>query len=76
MTVTESSWIFLNSENAEEEVKHQHYIAVKVEDCIKEVEAQNVIQIIISNISAYKGTGAIMENNYPHIFELLVYYKL
>ena len=35
--VTKSGSMFLNSVNVEEEVKIKHYIAQKLEDCIKEV---------------------------------------
>ena len=46
MAVTESGPMFLNSVNVEGEVKNRYYIAKKLEDCIKEVGPQNVIQII------------------------------
>jgi len=49
MAVTESG--SLNSVNAED-VKNMHYIGEKLEDCIKEVGAQNVIQIITNNTYA------------------------
>jgi len=65
---TESGPMFLNSVNAEEEVKNWHYIAEKLEDCIKEVGAQNVLQIITENAFACKAAGAIMESKFPHIF--------
>jgi len=68
VVVTESGPIFLNSVNAEREVKNMHYIAEKLEDCIKEVRAQNVIQIITDNASACKTAGATVERKYPHIF--------
>jgi len=68
MAVTESGPIFLNSVNAEGEVKNQHYVAEKLEDCIKEVGAQNVIQIITDNAFACKAAGVIVESRYPHIF--------
>ena len=67
-TVIESDPMFLNPVNAEGEVKNRHYITKKLEDCIKEVGAQNVIQIITDNASAYKDVGAIMESKYPYIF--------
>jgi len=60
--------VFLNSVNAEGEVKNQHYSAEKLEDCIKEVGAQNVIQIITDNASACKAACAIVESKYLHIF--------
>ena len=60
--------MFLNAVNTYREVKNKHYIAEKVEDCIKEVEAQNVIQIKTGKASACKVTGAIVESKYPHIF--------
>ena len=68
MAITKSDPMFLNSVNSEREVKNMHYIAKKLEDCIKEVETQNVIQIITDNASACKATGAIVESKYPYIF--------
>ena len=43
--VTESDPMFLNSVNAEGEEKNMHYITEKLEDCIKEVGTQDIIQI-------------------------------
>ena len=68
MTVTESGPMFLNPVNAEGEVKNRHYIAEKLEDCITEVETQNVIQIKTDNASACKVAGAIVESKFSHIF--------
>ena len=68
IAVTESGPIFLNSVNAEGEVKNMHYIVEKLEDCIKEVGTQNVIQIRTDNASACKAAGAIVESKYSHIF--------
>jgi len=68
ISVTESGPIFLNSVNAEGEVKNWHYIVEKLEDCIKEVGPQNVIQIITDNVSACKAAGAIVESKFSHIF--------
>jgi len=66
--VTENGLMFLNSVNAEREVKNKYYIAKKFEDCIREVGAQNVIQIIIDNASICKTAGAIVKSKYPQIF--------
>ena len=71
MDVTKSGLIFLNSINTEGEVKKRHYIAENFEDCIKEVGAQNIIQIIIENASACKVAGAIVENKYSHLLNFL-----
>ena len=49
-------------------MKNRHYIAEKLEDYIKEVGPQNVIQIITDNVSACKAAGAIVESKYSHIF--------
>ena len=68
MSVTESGPMFLNSINAEGEVKNRHYIAEKLEDCIKKVDPQNVIQIITDNAFACKVAGAIVESKFPRIF--------
>ena len=68
MVVTESGPMFLNSVNVEGEVKNIHYIAEKLEDCIKEVGAQNVIQIITHKASVCKAAGSTVEINYAHIF--------
>jgi len=68
MAVIETDRMFLNSVNVEGEVKNMHYIAEKLEDCIREVKTQNVIQIITDNVSACKIMGAIMESKYSHIF--------
>ena len=70
MAVTESGLIF-NSVNTEGEVKKRHDIAEKLEDCIKEVGAQNIIQIIIENASACKVASAIVENKYSHLLNFL-----
>ena len=43
-------------------------MAEKLEDCIKEVGPQNVIQIITDNASACKAAGAIVESKFSHIF--------
>jgi len=67
-TVIESDPMFLNPVNAEGEVKNRHYIAEKLEDCIKKVAAQNVIQIIIVNASACEVACVIVESKFPHIF--------
>jgi len=72
MAVTESGPMFLNSINAEGEVKKWHYIAEKLEDYIKEVGPQNVIQIITDNAPACKAAGAIVESKYLYIFWTLV----
>ena len=71
MGVTESGPMFLNSINAEGEVKNRRYIAEKLEDYIKKVGPQNAIQIIIDNASACKVAGAIVES-FLTSFELLV----
>jgi len=68
MSVTESGPMFLNSVNAEGEVKNMIYIAEKFENCIKEVGAQNIIQIITDTTSACKAAGGIVKSKYPHIF--------
>ena len=68
MAVTESDPMFFNSVNAEGKVKNRHYIAEKLEDCIKEVDPRNIIQIITDNAFAYKAGGAIVESKFPHIF--------
>ena len=60
--------MFLNSVSAEGEVKNMYYIVEKLEDCIREVGAQNVIQIITDNTSACKIAGVIVESKFPHIF--------
>jgi len=67
MAVTESDPMFLNFTNAEGEVKNWHYIAKKLEDCIKEAGPQNVIQNITGNASACKVAGTIVESKYSHI---------
>lgn len=46
MRVAESGSMFLNSVNVEDEKRNMYYIADKLEDCIKKVGSQNVIQII------------------------------
>ena len=68
MVVTESGTMFLNSVNIEGEVKNRHHIAEKLEDYIREVGAQNVIQIITNNTYACKVTGTIVGSKDPHIF--------
>ena len=68
MMVIESGPMFLNSVNVEGEVKNMYYIAEKLEDCIKEIEAQNVPQIITDNASACKVLGVIVESKNSHIF--------
>ena len=40
----------------------------KLEDYIKEVGPQNVIQIITDNASACKVAGAIVTSKFSHIF--------
>ena len=55
----------MNSVNVEGEKKSKDFITSKLEDCIKEVGSQNVIQIITDNASACKGAGAIIEGKYP-----------
>ena len=67
MPVTKSGPIFLNSINAKREVKIDITLK-KLEDCIKEVGPQYVIQIITGNASACKAAGAIMKTKYPYIF--------
>jgi len=67
MAITKSGPMFLNSINADGEVKNC-YITKKLEDCIKEVGAQNVIQIITDNASACKAASAIVESKNSHIF--------
>ena len=49
-------------------MKIMHYIVEKLENSIKEIGAQNVIQIITDNASSCKATCAIAESKYPHIF--------
>jgi len=68
MAATESDSIFLNSVNTERKVKNRQYIVVTLKDCIREIVAQNVIQIITDNASACKDVGTIVESKYPHIF--------
>jgi len=68
IVVTGSGPISLNSVNAEREVKNMYYIAEKLEDCIKEVGAQNIIQIITDNTFACNAAGVIVESKYPYIF--------
>ena len=68
IAITESDPMFLYSINGERKVKNRHYITKKFEDCIREVGAQNIIQIITDNASACKAAGVIVESKYPHIF--------
>ena len=68
MAVTKNGSIFLNFVNTEREVKNWHYIAEKLEDCIKKIGPQNIIQIIIDNASTCKAAGAIMKSKFLHIF--------
>jgi len=65
MKVTKSDPIFLNSVNAEGEVRRS------LKTALKRLGAQNIIQIITDNASACKIVGAIMESKYPYIFYTL-----
>ena len=51
-----------------EKKESKEFIAFNLEDCIKEVGPQNVIQIITDYASVCKSVGAIIEGKYPHIF--------
>ena len=68
ITVIESGAMFLNTVNAEREVKIRESITDKLENCIKDVGAQNGIQIITDNASACKTASATVKSKYPHIF--------
>jgi len=64
--------MFLNSVNIEGEVKNRHYIAEKLEDYIREVGTQNVIQIITNNACACKVAGVLWSASILTSFGLLV----
>ena len=49
-------------------IKSMDYIAGIFLECIEEIGAANVVQIVTDNAANYKATGQIIETKYPHIF--------
>ena len=60
--------IFVKAIDASGNIKSMDYIAGIFLECIEEIGAANVVQIVTDNAANYKAAGQIIETKYPHIF--------
>ncbi|XP_057425688.1 uncharacterized protein LOC130719057 [Lotus japonicus] len=68
MVASDAGAMFLKAVDGSGEYKDKNYIANKILDVIKDVGAQNVVQVIIDNAPVCKAAGSIVEGVHPHIF--------
>ncbi|XP_021803930.1 uncharacterized protein LOC110748227, partial [Prunus avium] len=68
MATCDSGPMFLKAINCEGETKNASFIANLLDECIREIGPQNVVQVITDNASACKAAGQIIEAKYSHIF--------
>ncbi|CAL2266067.1 unnamed protein product [Prunus armeniaca] len=68
MATRDSGPMFLKAINCEGETKNASFIANLLDECIREIGPQNVVQVITDNASACKAARQIIEAKYSHIF--------
>ena len=60
--------MFLRSVNASDQVKDAHLLFFLLDDVVEEVGLQNVVQVIIDNVSNYVAAGRLLKNKHPTIW--------
>ena len=76
MSGTESGLLFLSPVSVEGFTKSKFYIVDRVMENVREVEHQNVIQIITKNAQVRQAAGSIAKGHYAHIFWTFVWSTL
>ena len=63
--------MFLRSVDASDQVKDAHLLFCPLDDVVKEVGAQNVVQVITDNASNYVAAGKLLEDKHPTIWKVV-----
>jgi len=81
LVVSPKGEMFLKAVNTGGETKDATYIVGKMIDCIREVGADSVIQVVIDSVAVYKAAGRLVEQEFswitwtsctPHCLDLLL----
>jgi hypothetical protein len=81
LVVSPKGEMFLKAVDTGSETKDAAYIAGQLIDCIREVGADNVIQVVTDSATVYKATGRLVEQEFswitwtpctPHCLDLLL----
>ena len=60
--------MFLEAVGYEGEVKDSQFISRIIIEAVEMVGSENVVQVVTNNAKNCRGAGALVENQYDHIF--------